>query len=108
MMPSPAQLDDMLESYAETTERPRYTPKKVTQNYKRIRRGKYADWDIEMILVPVEVWRHFADETQRGFYTYFGQHGSRRLYLVTYKGEEMGKFTTKLRATDFIQSKERS
>lgn len=107
-MKSLAELDELHERLDQSPARPRYTRKKATtlnRTWPRIRRGKYADWDIELIYVPHEVWKHFAHEGQKGYHG-FGQHGSRRLYIAWYKGEEMGKFTTRKLAQEYIAMKE--
>jgi hypothetical protein len=98
-----SELSETFESLDHEPARTRYSPPVFNRNWPIRRRGKYMHWRIEQVIVPAEVWRSFANETQRGYY---GQNGSRRLHVVFYMNEEMGKFTTKARAVEYIQEKE--
>jgi hypothetical protein len=93
------ELEEAMDRLDHEPARPRYTPK---VNIRKPRRTKYFGWSMECIFVKPEVWRSMAGENEKG---YFGGHGSKRLWIVWYQGEEMGKFTTKLKAQAYIWSK---
>lgn len=93
-------LEKKMEEYERSAERIRYS-----KQDRPCRPRKSSPWRIEQIIVPREVWMHFADE---GCKQYAGGHGSRRLHVVYYNGEEVGKFPTQLRAKEFIWDKERT
>ncbi len=92
-------LENKMDDFNKTAERRRYSKQ---ERPGRSTKSIYEGFRMEKIIVPHHIWKLFSDESDR---RYYGGHGSRNLWVVYFREEELAKFTRRTRAQDYIWEK---